>query len=63
MGAAQVEQVWFIAYRNPLRPDEAGLKFVHGEIEAMIEERRLEAQGYAVLRVLEMLPRPLDGHA
>jgi hypothetical protein len=40
--------VWFISYKHPLRPDEAGVKFVYDETEATAEKLRLEARGYVV---------------
>jgi hypothetical protein len=43
--------VWFIAYRHSLRPDEAGLKFVHEEAEAVAGGERLKAQGYVITKV------------
>jgi hypothetical protein len=38
--------VWFIAYHHSRRPDEAGVKFVNSEAEAITERNRLEALGY-----------------
>ena len=44
-------RVWFIAYCHSFRPNEAGVKFVRGEAEAMTERQRLEALGYAITNV------------
>jgi hypothetical protein len=43
--------VWFIAYRHSLRPNETGIKFVHGEPEAISERQRLEALGYVITNI------------
>jgi hypothetical protein len=43
--------VWFVAYRHSLRPDEAGVKFVHDQSEAAAEKQDLESRGYVVARV------------
>jgi hypothetical protein len=42
---------WFVAYRHSIRTDEAGVKFLHGEAEAIAEGRRLGALGYVVTNV------------
>ncbi len=43
--------MWFIAYRYPPRPTEAGLKFVRDEGEAIAEGRRLESLGYVITEI------------
>jgi hypothetical protein len=43
--------VWFVAYHHSLRPDEAGVKFVPIEAEAVAERKRLEALGYMVTKI------------
>jgi hypothetical protein len=43
--------VWFIAYHHSLRPDEAGVKFVHSEAEAVGEKERLESLDYIVTKI------------
>ena len=45
--------VWFISYRHSLRPDEAGVKFVCEQSEAIAEKRRLESRGYVVTQVAQ----------
>ena len=45
-----VPVVWFISYQHPLRPDEAGVKFLCDETEAAAEKLRLESRGYVVGR-------------
>ena len=42
---------WIIAYRHSLRPDEAGVKFLRSEAEAVAEGAWLEALGYIVERI------------
>jgi hypothetical protein len=44
-------QMWFIAYRHPRRPDEAGIKFVQSEAEAVAEGRQLEARSYIIEKI------------
>jgi hypothetical protein len=48
--------VWFITYRHPLRPGEAGVKFVGSEAEAIAEGQRLELLGYVVNKIAEVRP-------
>ncbi len=43
--------MWFIAYHHSLRPDEAGVKFMRSEAEAIAEKERLEALGYTVTKI------------
>ena len=43
--------VWFIRYHQPFRPDEAGIKFVKGEAEAIAEAERLKAFGYVITKI------------
>jgi hypothetical protein len=45
--------VWFVAYRHSLRPDEAGVKFVHDQSAAAAEKQDLESRGYVVARVAQ----------
>ena len=45
--------VWFISYKHPLRPDDAGGKFVCDQSEAAAEKLRLESRGYVVTRVAQ----------
>ncbi len=41
---------WAISYHFPGRPDEAGVKLVHSEEEAIAEKRHLESRGYVVTK-------------
>jgi len=43
--------MWFIAYRHPLRPDEAGIKFVQSEAATVADRQRLESSGYVVTKI------------
>ena len=43
--------MWFIAYHHSLRLDEAGVKFMHSEAEAIAEKERLEPLGYIVTKI------------
>jgi hypothetical protein len=52
--------VWFISYQHPLRPDEAGVKFVCDETEAALEKLRLESRGYVVGRVAQSPAADVD---
>jgi hypothetical protein len=45
--------VWFVSYQHSLRPDEAGVKFVCDQSEAVAEKQRLESLGYLVTEVAE----------
>jgi hypothetical protein len=42
---------WIIAYRHSLRSDEAGVKFLRSEAEAVAEGGSLEALGYVIERI------------
>ena len=42
--------MWFIAYRHPLRPGEAGVKFAGSKAEAIAEGQRWESLGYVSSR-------------
>jgi hypothetical protein len=42
---------WIIAYRHSHRPDEAGVKFLHSEAEAVAEGAWLEGLGYIIERI------------
>ena len=42
---------WFVAYRHSIRVDEAGVKFLSGEAEAISEGRRLGLIGYVVSKI------------
>ena len=42
---------WFISYRHSVRKDETGVKFLHGETEAITEGRRLETLGYILTKI------------
>jgi hypothetical protein len=42
---------WFVAYRHSIRADEAGVKFLYGEAEAIAEGRRLGSLGYVITDV------------
>jgi hypothetical protein len=42
---------WFVAYRHSTRSDEAGVKFLRGEAEAIAEGRRLGSLGYVITDV------------
>ena len=48
--------MWFIAYQHPLRPGEAGVKFVGSKAEAIAERDRLELSGYVVRKIAEFRP-------
>jgi hypothetical protein len=53
--------VWLISYHHPLRPDEAGVKFVCDQTEAAAERLRLESRGYIVVKVAQKsMPIELD---
>jgi hypothetical protein len=59
--------VWFITYHQPSRPDEAGIKFVKGEAEAIAEAERLKEFGYVITKItptsrtrIESLAGPLS---
>jgi hypothetical protein len=43
--------VWFITYRHAIRPNEAGIKFVHNEAATVTEVRHLEAVGYVITKI------------
>ena len=43
--------MWFIAYHHSLRPEQAGVKFVHGETAAVAEREHLESLGYVVKKI------------
>jgi hypothetical protein len=43
--------MWFIAYRHPLRPDEAGVKFVQDETASIAGIQQLAASGYVITSV------------
>jgi hypothetical protein len=47
---------WFISYRHSVRKDETGVKFLHGEAEAITEGRRLESLGYILSKIAEIPP-------
>jgi hypothetical protein len=40
-----------IHYRNPRRPDEAGITLVHGSSGAAAEKQRLELRGFVVSKI------------
>jgi hypothetical protein len=40
-----------IRYRNPRRPDEAGMTFVADQVKAEETKSRLESQGFEVIEV------------
>jgi hypothetical protein len=42
---------WFLAYHHSIRSDEAGVKFLFGEAEAIAEGRRLGSLGYVITNV------------
>jgi hypothetical protein len=42
---------WFVAYHHSIRSEEAGVKFLFGEAEAIAEGRRLGALGYVVTNI------------
>jgi hypothetical protein len=43
--------MWFVTYRHSQRPDEAGIRFVHGEAAAIAEGQRLMALGCLVTKI------------
>ena len=43
--------MWFIAYQHPLRPKEAGVKFVQSEAATVAEGQSLGALGYTVTKI------------
>jgi len=43
--------VWFVAYQHSTRANEAGVKFVHTEVEAIAEGQRLGSLGYVITNV------------
>jgi hypothetical protein len=43
--------VWFITYQSPAQADEAAIKFVLSEAEAITEGQRLKSLGYAVMKI------------
>jgi hypothetical protein len=45
--------VWFITYRHSIRSDEAGIKFVRVEAEAIAEGQRLELLGYVITKIAQ----------
>jgi hypothetical protein len=42
---------WFVAYRHSIRIDEAGVKFLCEEAEAIAEGRRLGSLGYVITNI------------
>jgi len=42
---------WFIAYRHSIRKEEAGVKFLEQEAEAIAEGRRLESLGFIITKI------------
>jgi len=57
-----VPRVWFVAYRHSTRPDEAGIKFVQSEAEAIAEGRRLESLGFIVERIAQTSKARIDAY-
>jgi hypothetical protein len=47
--------VWLISYRHSIRPDEAGVTFVHDQSAIAPEKSRLKSLGYVVTGIA---PRP-----
>jgi hypothetical protein len=47
----EVPEVWFVAYHHSIRANEAGIKFVLNEVDALAEGERLEPLGYVVTNV------------
>jgi hypothetical protein len=43
--------VWFVAYHHSIRANEAGIKFVRTEAEAVIEGERLGPLGYVITNI------------
>jgi hypothetical protein len=43
--------MWFITYRNPLRPGEGGIKLVLGKDATLVAGQHLEASGYVITKV------------
>ena len=47
----EVPEVWFVAYHHSLRANEAGVKFVLNEVDALAEGQRLEPLRYVITNV------------
>jgi hypothetical protein len=43
--------VWFITYQSSAQADEAAIKFVLSEAEAITESQRLKSLGCAVMKI------------
>jgi hypothetical protein len=51
---------WSVAYRHSIRTDEAGIKFLQQEAEAIDEERRLKSLGYVVTKIAPTAKTRMD---
>jgi len=49
-------------YRHSTRPDEAGIKFVQSEAEAVAEGRRLESLGFIVEKIAQTSKARIDAY-
>jgi hypothetical protein len=45
---------WAISYHHSGQPDEAGVKLVHSEEEAIAEGQRIESRGFVVTKIVEI---------
>jgi hypothetical protein len=52
--------VWFIAYRHPLRPGKAGVKFVQDEAASVSHGESLQALGYVLTNVAPTTQARMD---